>query len=80
MGDRPPGTWWCQGNVTEDCVSSQFDVHEAAQARARAEGRSVSDLARAAMELYLSTLTRRPRTTARRPLAMRAKARSNEPM
>ena len=57
----------------------QLEVYEAAQARALAEGRSVSDLARAAMEQYLTTPPRRPRTTVRRPSAIRPKARRKEP-
>lgn len=57
---------------------AQLEVYEAAQARALAEGRSVSDLARAAMEQYLTTPTRRPRTTARRQSAILPKAHSKE--
>jgi hypothetical protein len=40
------------------------DVFEATQARARAEGRSVSELARDAMEQYLTTHSRRGRAKA----------------
>ena len=58
---------------------AQLEVYEAAQARALAEGRSVSDLARAAMEQYLTTPTRRPLTTNRRQSAILPKAHSKEP-
>ena len=44
---------------------AQLETYEAAQARALAEGRSLSDLAREAMEEYLTTPTRRPRTGTR---------------
>ncbi|MHB8508065.1 MAG: hypothetical protein ACYDGR_05370 [Candidatus Dormibacteria bacterium] len=56
---------------------AQIEVYEAAQARALAEGRSVSDLARLAMEQYLTTPPR-SRTTARRRSATPPKLHSKE--
>jgi len=57
----------------------QLEVYEAAQARALAEGRSVSDLARAAMEQHLATPTRRRRITARSQSAILKRAQIKEP-